>query len=282
MLQPEMREPTGEFREQPPPAVHASRTAGSIQAAIRPVVGLARRPLARGLAFAAAVGLFLSFVGAFGSARIPFATRTAWFLGFSLFGGLAAIGITRWAAQSAWAGGRRWLRFLVVAGSMTPLMGASVWLVVGAAQGRPTLGDLPGYLLISSVTSLALTGLAFAIFRAPAVTHAAPAGAAPPRFIERLPIGLKGGEIWAVEAEDHYLRIHTSRGSDLILMRLADAVAELEGIEGAQTHRSWWVARAAVKEVKRSDGRATLILPSDAEAPVSRTYARALREAGWF
>jgi hypothetical protein len=37
-------------------------------------------------------------------------------------------------------------------------------------------------------------------------------------------------------------------------------VAELEGIEGAQTHRSWWVAKAAVRDAKRGDGRATLTL----------------------
>jgi DNA-binding LytR/AlgR family response regulator len=85
-----------------------------------------------------------------------------------------------------------------------------------------------------------------------------------------------------VEAEDHYLRLHTSRGQDLILMRLSDAVAELEGIEGAQTHRSWWVAKAAVEAARRGDGRATLQVKGGVEAPVSRAYAKALREAGWF
>ncbi len=38
------------------------------------------------------------------------------------------------------------------------------------------------------------------------------------------------------------LHFHTDRGSDLILMRLSDALTELKGLEGAQTHRSWWVA----------------------------------------
>ena len=78
------------------------------------------------------------------------------------------------------------------------------------------------------------------------------------------------------------LGLHTSRGSDLILMRLADALAELEGIEGSQTHRSWWVAKAAVSGAKRGDGRAVLTLRNGVEAPVSRSYAGALREAGWF
>ena len=108
------------------------------------------------------------------------------------------------------------------------------------------------------------------------------ASAQPPKFLERLPPKLRGAEIWAVEAEDHYLRLHTSKGQDLILMRLADAIAELQGIEGAQVHRSWWVARSAITEAVRGDGRATLTLKDGAEVPVSRTRARLLRERGWI
>jgi DNA-binding LytR/AlgR family response regulator len=108
------------------------------------------------------------------------------------------------------------------------------------------------------------------------------ASATPAKFLERLPLKLRGADVWAVEAEDHYLRLHTSKGQDLILMRLADAVSELEGIEGAQVHRSWWVARDAIADAKRGDGRATLTLKDGAEAPVSRTYARLLRERGWI
>jgi DNA-binding LytR/AlgR family response regulator len=116
----------------------------------------------------------------------------------------------------------------------------------------------------------------------PVQPHLAPAGAAPARFLDRLPFKLKGATILAVEAEDHYLRLHTDRGSDLILMRLTDALAELEGLEGAQTHRSWWVARDAVRGVARGDGRAVLTLEGGLQAPVSRRYARALRAAGWY
>ena len=60
---------------------------------------------------------------------------------------------------------------------------------------------------------------------------------APPRFLERLPAKLRGAEIWAVQSEDHYLRLHTSLGQELILMRLSDAVAELEGVEGVGVNR---------------------------------------------
>jgi len=76
--------------------------------------------------------------------------------------------------------------------------------------------------------------------------------------------------------------VHTELGSDLILMRLSDAVTELEGLEGAQTHRSWWVAKGAVRGASRGDGRATLLLEGGLTAPVSRSYAATLREAGWY
>ena len=102
------------------------------------------------------------------------------------------------------------------------------------------------------------------------------------RFAERLPAKLKGAVIYAVSAEDHYLRLHTSKGSDLILMRLSDAIAELEGLEGAQTHRSWWVARDAVESARRDGDKMVLTLKGGGEAPVSRPNVKPLRDAGWY
>ena len=55
-------------------------------------------------------------------------------------------------------------------------------------------------------------------------------------------------------------------------MRLADAIRELEGAGGLQVHRSWWVSKAAVRDVKREGGRVSLVLASGKLAPVSRTF----------
>lgn len=138
-----------------------------------------------------------------------------------------------------------------------------------------------GPVLLVCAAMVALNNLAD---REPAQTHAPPEpdAATTPTFLQRLPIRLQGADLYAVEAQDHYLRLHTSKGADLILMRLSDAIGELEGIEGAQTHRSWWVAKEGVDEARRGDGRAILRLKDGAEVPVSRTYVRALRQAGWF
>jgi DNA-binding LytR/AlgR family response regulator len=116
----------------------------------------------------------------------------------------------------------------------------------------------------------------------PAKAGPAPAAPDPSPFLARLPLRLRDARILAVEAEDHFLRVHTDRGSDLILMRLSDAVAELHSLDGAQIHRSWWVARAAVIGVSRGGGRARFTLAGGLKAPVSRTYAPALRRDGWY
>lgn len=101
-------------------------------------------------------------------------------------------------------------------------------------------------------------------------------------FAERLPVKFRSGLVYAVSAEDHYLRVHTSAGETMILMRLADAVRELASVEGLQTHRSWWVAKQGLADASKGDGKVTLKLKSGAEAPVSRTYQKAVKDAGWI
>ncbi len=99
-------------------------------------------------------------------------------------------------------------------------------------------------------------------------------------FLQRLPVKYRGADIWAISSEDHYLRVHTDRGEELILMRLADAVRELGEDNGLQTHRSWWVSHRGVADTRRANGKLFLILKSGREAPVSRTYQSNVRAAG--
>ena len=100
------------------------------------------------------------------------------------------------------------------------------------------------------------------------------------RFMQRLPVKYRTAELWAVSSEDHYLRVHTSLGEELILMRLADAMRDLAGTDGLQTHRSWWVARNGVADTRREGGKLSLVLKSGKAAPVSRTHASAVKQAG--
>ena len=238
----------------------------------------------RTLLIAGLIGVFLSFVRAFGSGEMSFLPRTAFMVALSWAGAIIGILSFRLVARLAWTRNRRLLQSAVSATLMTPLMTLVVW---GATQiipgGGATVRELPGYLGITFVMCQSMS--LFAVFmnmRAAPPTALAPDAPPPPKFLGRLPPKLRGAEVWAVEAEDHYLRLHTSKGQDLILMRLADAVVELEGIEGAQVHRSWWVSRQAIAEARRGDGRATLTLKDGSEVPVSRTYAKLLRDRGWI
>ena len=241
--------------------------------------------LARGLVVAAAAGGLLAFSGAFGTVDAPMWMRLVYWvpvmLAGALWGQVCSWLVQRWVDLDD----RPWLTVAALTASISGPVSVMVWLVTGLVfTGRIyPLVALP--LMVGPVVLITLTMSTLNVFLAkaqPVQTHAAPAGAAPARFPDRLPPKLKGAAIRAVQAEDHYLRIHTDRGSDLILMRLSDALEELEGLEGAQTHRSWWVARDAVRDVSRGDGRATLALEGGVTAPVSRRYAKALRDAGWY
>lgn len=239
--------------------------------------------LLRRVVLTLAAALFLAWVGPFGTGGLPALPRTLYWLGVMALGSLIGLAVVTGVERVGWFGDRPWARVAACTVLMAVPISAMVWAVTHLAFGAGSVqGGVGAFFLPVLVISAIMATVSELADRQPPETHAAAPGAAPPRFLERLPFRLRGAELIAVQAEDHYLRVHTDRGSELILMRLSDAVAELEGIEGAQTHRSWWVAKGAVEDVRRGDGRAALRLKGGAEAPVSRTYARALREAGWF
>jgi hypothetical protein len=236
----------------------------------------------RAFAVAVAAAAFLTFAGAFGTGDIGLGRRATYWFTLMTLGTVVGTAIAGFffnnERRRQWPG---WLRAVVASIVMTVPFSVVVWLgTVHILGGDVPLAAWP--VLFVSVLSVSLVITAINMLmesRRPVLTHA---HAAPPKFLDRLPLKLRGAEVWAVEAEDHYLRLHTSKGQDLILMRLGDAVAELEGIEGAQVHRSWWVARDAIAEARRGDGRATLTLKDGSEVPVSRTYAGDLRQKGWI
>lgn len=238
----------------------------------------------KGLAIAVAAGVFMASVGAFGSSEAPVAVRYAYWITVMLAGASGGVLVSILVELGGWFDDRPVLQGAVIAVALTVPLTLVIWLISAFAfrQARPELAYLKYYVGPVFIVTCTMTALNYLAQREPPETHAAPSGAAPPRFLERLPVKLRGAEIFAVEAEDHYLRLHTSKGQDLILMRMSDAVAELEGLEGAQVHRSWWVAKAAVADARRGDGRATLTLKDGAQVPVSRAYAKALRASGWI
>jgi hypothetical protein len=268
-VQQSLREDAPGIREPRANAVHASRPGP-----------ITRKVVIRVVAIATLVAIFFSLLGPFDRGPEVLAKRGVAYLAFSWIGSLLGLSSARLLARLGLWRASVWTDGLGTGLIMMAPMSFVVWVGMGLVNGHPTpRTDLPEILWDTALLCIGMSYLAVLLNRRTVVIAAAPP---PPKFLERLPLKLRGAEIWAVEAEDHYLRLHTSKGQDLILLRLADAVAELEGIEGMQVHRSWWVSRDAITDAKRGDGRATLTLKDGAEVPVSRTYAAQLREKGWI
>lgn len=245
----------------------------------------AMKDLGRGVLIAAVAGVFLALSGAFVGGRSSLLLRLVYWvplmIGGGLWGQVCGVLAARWVDPAE----RPWLTAAVTSLMMAGPMTLVVWAVTGwMFEGRPyPLDLLPSFLMPVLVVTTAMCVMTVFTSQSRTIqTHAAAPDGAPARFLDRLPPKLRGARLIAVQAEDHYLRLHTDRGSDLILMRLSDAVAELEGLEGAQVHRSWWAARDAVRDVSRGDGRAVLTLEGDLKVPVSRVHARRLRAEGWW
>lgn len=93
-----------------------------------------------------------------------------------------------------------------------------------------------------------------------------------------------GREIVALRAQDHYLEVTTPKGRCMVLMRLGDAVRDLEGLNGMQVHRSWWINLAPNARVEKGANGPEVVLSTGARVPVGRSYRAAFRAAmagGW-
>ena len=99
------------------------------------------------------------------------------------------------------------------------------------------------------------------------------------RLLQRLGPGSRG-ELWAISVRDHYVDIQTSLGASSILLRFGDAMAEADAVEGAQLHRSHWVAWAAVEAVERDGAKLFVRLKHGARVPVSKNHRAKLEARG--
>lgn len=264
---------------------------------------VARKPLARkiliDLSIMTVIGVVLAFIGPFGSFNAPLGVRLVSWVGFAWIGYAIYSPMGRLVdiLEHALDLPRPWLWVFAVIVATIP-MTAVVWMVgfIPNWAPLPSLEQaLTSYFYVFLVGG-AVTALFYVIEsrQAYVAVHTAPSAepaAITPhtntniepvlRFLDRLPPEL-GTDLIALEMEDHYVRAHTALGSDLVLMRLRDAMAELEGIEGLQVHRSWWVARGAVSDVKREGRNVRLVLDTGLEAPVSRANVQVLKDAGWI
>ncbi len=238
-------------------------------------------PLARRATLVLGLGVLLGFAGPFGSyPPLSASVRYAFWIGMVFAGYASALVAEKLVPETSIS--RPDLRLGAVAlASALPLTFVAAWVIPLVRPGHAYQPlQLPALFGAVAAVQLAIT---FTLLRKSNVPlRPAPAqrrdtsGSFPRALLSRLPSRL-GDEIVALEAEDHYLRVHTARGSDLVLMRLSDAIAAIEPGLGLQVHRSWWVAQDAICEIIRSEQRSHLKLRNGLLVPVGRTYWAAVR-----
>lgn len=92
-----------------------------------------------------------------------------------------------------------------------------------------------------------------------------------PDFLKRLSPE-NAGTLWALSSERHYVRVWTDAGSELLLMRLGDAMDQCRHLDGVQLHRSHWIHRPGLDRVVRRSGKLEVVLASGESLPVSRSH----------
>lgn len=231
------------------------------------------------LVFLAIVALF-AVTGPFGTyAYLPLHSRVGyWLLVQSMAWAFALLFIAVVEAAFADAPQGRLTRMLAAAALASLPMGAAITVVNSAVFSAPVTGaefaenlstTLPAALAISLLSYLAR----FGGVAVPPVEAQTPAPAfTRPVLLDRLPPE-KRGPLLRIEVQDHYVLVVTARGREMLLMRLADAIRETAPADGMQVHRSHWVAREAVREIVREQGKngRTLVRTVDGvTVPISR------------
>lgn len=234
--------------------------------ATRPAAGLPGWPVGmlRAAAVSLALGIVFAWFGVYQTSSFPFPERVAyWTLLMGV--GVAASALVRPLVFERWLrGAHPALPIALTAMLISIPITLGLVLMETAADGaipEPSFWWLQYFYVIG--LSTILTAGAWGVKRlrsgghgspstadAPAaqVSDPAPADAIVLAFADRLPVKFRSAEIHAVSAEDHCLRVHTSAGETMILLRLADAIRELATLPGMQTHRSWWVARQGLAD----------------------------------
>ncbi len=193
------------------------------------------------------------------------------------FGALSNEIIRHWMSKAPIA------LIIAVAGCVTGLGICLIVMVINwiVFDFVPPLNEWPTFFGTVMAISYIVTGALYyaGLRRGEAAAPAATATPKPVALLDRIPLE-KRGRLVALSVEDHYVRIATTKGTEMVLMRLSDAIRETGDTAGAQVHRSHWIAFAQVRAVRREGDRAILTMSNDSEIPVSRANIAKIKEAG--
>ena len=243
------------------------------------------RRIAAETALLVGAGVFMAFLSPFGTDERPILVRIAYWPTVIVGGGVIGIGIDVLAGRRL---GGFWPRLLgdslLMTAPVTALVYAVSWGLLGPQSAQPHIASLLVQVFVVSFGIMLLRQFAWRGAWNPRAKATAQEEAIDPSsaFRQRLSAKHRSARLIAVEAEDHYLRVHTDAGDELVTARFSDALLELATLAGYQTHRSWWVAAGAIEAVRWRRGRGELRLTGGLTVPVSRTYSAVLKREGWF
>lgn len=233
----------------------------------------------------AGASILLGLVGPFGTYdQLPLAARLAYWTAIVVSTYLAGFVLVNFAVHILFGADRGSVTGYALAGAIAGIPVAGLV----ALFNRFAFGETSSFGFVIALPYVVVTAalisalVAFFVQKATVEPGAAEISKAPPRarLLDRLPHE-KRGQLSHLTMQDHYVAVHTERGHALVLMRMADAIAETQGVDGLRIHRSHWVARAAVEGVERRDGKLHLRLRDGTLLPVSRSYSEAVRSAGF-
>lgn len=242
-------------------------------------------PLRRGaieLLLLVALGLLMVVLGPYGTLQMRPGPRTLYWLLAIIGGGLIGILVDLVLGPRFH---EFWKRVLVVTVVMTPavtlLVSSLNLLFLDESPDIRWLPTLAWRVFVIAFLVMAMRALAWRRVVETRTLVMPPMPEAEKAFRTRLSARRRTARLIALQAEDHYVRVHTDAGSELISMRFADALAELAQANGHRVHRSWWVAAEAIETIRWRRGSGEARLQGGLVAPVSRNHAAALKQAGW-
>lgn len=224
-----------------------------------------------------AAGLMV-VTGGFGTGRLALGPR----IGFWLL--LMGWNALKWQLWFAWRVRRPtdWPRAALTGALLLnwslPIEIALCGVAIGTPFALNPLGTWARALAISVVIFVIASLVAWVLLNRP---EAEPVPIPADGLLRRA--GVAPEALVAVEAEDHYCRVHRRDGqSALIHYRFGDAVAELAGLDGTQVHRGAWVAEGVVEGAEREGRRWRLRLAGGVTVPISATWAPEARRRQWL
>ena len=240
------------------------------------------RRFALDLLLLAGIGLVMAALGPYRTLDVPDTMRIAYWLVAATGAGLAGILVD--SALGARIRGF-WARIaivsLVATLPVTPFIYALNAFLLDLPRRPWLMPQLAWQVFVVMLLVMALRALLWRRIVETRTVVAPPLPEAERAFRLRLSAKRRGARLIALEAEDHYVRVHTDAGSELVAMRFAEAVEELALAHGYRLHRSWWAAADAIEAVRWKRGTGEARLSGGITAPVSRGCAGALKEAGW-